>query len=64
MNLPIPIEAWPSWISREELAERLDMAVGGGSFGTHLSRLSGPGLIERDRERGVRLSGDVMRRVA
>ena len=58
------IEAWPKWISREELAARLDMSASGGSFGTYLSRLSGPGLIERDRERGVRLSSDVMRRVA
>ena len=54
------ITAWPNWISRDELAERLGMAAGGGSFGTYLSRLSGPGLIERD-GRGVRLSDEVMR---
>ena len=54
------IADWPNWLSRDELADRLGMAASGGSFGTYLSRLSGPGLIERDRERGVRLSVEVM----
>lgn len=54
------IEAYPEWLSKEELAARINMAVGGGSFGTYLSRLSGPGLIERDRDRGIRLDGAVM----
>ena len=55
------------WVERHAVmvdpkADRLGMAASGGSFGTYLSRLSGPGLIERDRERGVRLSMEVMGR--
>ena len=54
------IEVWPNWISRGELAARIGMSASGGSFGTYLSRLAGPGIIDRDRERGVRLSAEVM----
>lgn len=53
------IEAWPQTMSREGLADALGMAASGGSFGTYLSRLAGPGLIERGRD-GVRLSVEVM----
>lgn len=52
------IEAHPDGLTREELAYRLDMAATGGSFGTYLSRLAGPGLIERGAT--IRLSPDVM----
>lgn len=52
------IEAGREGLSREELAFRLDMSAAGGSFGTYLSRLAGPGLI--DRSGGiVRLTAEV-----
>lgn len=54
------IDAFPAWLSREELAERIGIAAAGGTFGTYLSRLAGPELIERDRERGVRLNPEMM----
>lgn len=53
------IEAWPNALSRDELALRLDMAPLGGSFGTYLSRLAGPGLITRDGGE-IRLTEEVM----
>lgn len=53
------IEAWPQALDRDDLAARLEMAAGGGSFGTYLSRLAGPGLIERS-GRTIRLSPDAM----
>ncbi len=53
------IGAWPQSLSRDDLALRLDMSPSGGSFGTYLSRLAGPGLITR--EGGlIALSADVM----
>jgi hypothetical protein len=53
------IEAHPHGLTRDELAERIEMSASGGSFGTYLSRLAGPGLI--DRSGGfVQLSADVM----
>jgi hypothetical protein len=55
------IEAWPADLDRDELAARIDMAAPGGSFGTYLSRLAGPGLIVRD-GRTVRLSEEAMGR--
>jgi uncharacterized protein len=39
---------YPSWITRDELAGEINMAAGGGSFGTYISRLRSPGLIETD----------------
>lgn len=53
------IEAGPNGLSREELAYRLDMAATGGSFGTYLSRLAGPGLIDRS-DGMVRLTPEVL----
>jgi hypothetical protein len=53
------IEAGPTGLDRETLAQRLHMSAAGGSFGTYLSRLASPGLIER-RGGVVRLSPDVM----
>jgi hypothetical protein len=55
------IESYPDPISKEDLADRLEMAVSGGSFGAYLTRLSGPGLITRDGGM-IRLSEDVMER--
>ncbi len=52
------IEAWPNGLSKDELALRVEMSAAGGSFGTYLSRLAGPGLITRDGE--IRLSSEVM----
>lgn len=53
------IEAGPDGLTRDALATRLDMAAGGGSFGTYISRLAGPGLIERSGGI-IRLSPDVL----
>lgn len=57
------IDSYPNALSRDDLAGRVEMSASGGSFGTYLSRLAGPGLITR--EGGVvRLSDDVMRAAA
>lgn len=53
------IEAGPQGLDRETLAQRLDMSAAGGSFGTYLSRLASPGLIERSGGI-IRLSPEVM----
>jgi hypothetical protein len=53
------IDAWPGWIDRHALASAIGMTASGGSFGTYLSRLAGPGLIDRSAG-GIRLSCDVM----
>lgn len=53
------IEAWPAALAKDELAERVNMSAAGGSFGTYLSRLASPGLIERDGG-VIRLSADAM----
>lgn len=55
------IAAWPDELDRDDLAARVDMSASGGSFGTYLSRLAGPGLIERT-GRTIRLSSDAMGR--
>lgn len=39
-------EQYPAWTTREALATELNLAEGGGTFGTYLSRLRSPGLIE------------------
>lgn len=54
------IQRWPNWTTRDDLAGYLGMAASGGTFGTYLSRLAGPELIERDRDRGVRLNPEMM----
>jgi hypothetical protein len=53
------IGAWPELLSKEELAARIEMSAAGGSFGTYVSRLASPGLIERG-PAGIRLSDAVM----
>ncbi len=53
------IAAWPRDLDRDELAAAVAMSPAGGSFGTYLSRLAGPGLIERS-GRTIRLSSDAM----
>jgi hypothetical protein len=53
------IAAYPDPIARDELAHRVDMSPSGGSFGTYLSRLAGPGLIDR-RDGNVVLTPEVM----
>lgn len=53
------IAAYPTPLSREELAQRVEMSATGGSFGTYLSRLAGPGLIDR-RDGTVALTPEVM----
>jgi uncharacterized protein len=39
-------EQYPNFITRDDLGAALDLATGGGTFGTYLSRLRKPGLIE------------------
>lgn len=53
------IAAYPTPLSRDELAQRVDMSSSGGTFGTYLSRLAGPGLIDR-RDGYVALTPEVM----
>lgn len=53
------IEAWPRDLGRDELALAVNMSAAGGSFGTYLSRLASPGLIERDGG-VIRLSTEAM----
>jgi hypothetical protein len=53
------IEAWPRDMDRDELALAVNMSAAGGSFGTYLSRLASPGLIERDGG-VIRLSAEAM----
>lgn len=57
------IAAYPTPLSRGELADRVDMVATGGSFGTYLGRLAGPGLIDRDAgddRRSIVLRSEVM----
>lgn len=51
---------YPNWLTREDLADQLNLAAGGGTFGTYLSRLRAPGLIEEDGEKRVRAHPDLM----
>ena len=53
------IEAWPGSLTKDELAFRVEMSASGGSFGTYLSRLAGPGLIIREGGM-IQLSPEVM----
>lgn len=53
------IDAYPAPIDSDELALRADLAVSGGTFGTYLRRLEGPGLITR-RDGTVALNPEVM----
>lgn len=53
------IEAWPHALSKDELAERIDMTASGGTFQAYISRLRSPGLIVQDGG-GIRLSDEVM----
>lgn len=54
------LERWPKWTARDDLASYLGMSPTSGTFSTYLGRLSTPGLIQRDRDRGIRLSAEVM----
>ncbi|MGH6792541.1 MAG: hypothetical protein ACRECF_07365 [Methyloceanibacter sp.] len=51
---------YPNWLSREDLADQLSLTADAGTFGTYLSRLRRPGLIEEDGERRVRASPHLM----
>lgn len=53
-------EAYPAFMTREDLAAELNLAAGGGTFGTYLSRLRSPGLIEEGPDRTVRASPMLM----
>lgn len=53
------IDAHPRALGKEDLAAAVKMSAVGGSFGTYLSRLAGPGVI--DRSGGlIRLSAEIM----
>lgn len=53
------IAAYPRAMDKHELAEAVGMSASGGSFGTYLTRLSGPGLIDRSGGM-IRLTDEVM----
>lgn len=53
------IELYPQPVHRDELAARVGLSPSGGTFGTYLSRLAGPGLIDR-RDGNVVLTPEVM----
>jgi hypothetical protein len=55
---------YPHWVSREELAEELNLAAGGGTFSAYLSRLRSPGLIEEGRDKNVRAAATLMEAAA
>lgn len=55
------IQAYPRTMGRDELADVVGMAVGGGSFSTYLSRLAGASLIDRS-SGSVRLLAEAMER--
>lgn len=59
MSLPIP-DTYPDWLSREDLAENLNLTASGGTFTAYLSRLRSTGLIEEDGEKRVRASSELM----
>lgn len=53
------LESWPHYLSREELAERMDMIASGGSFGEYVRRLK-RNNIAIENGAGVRLAVEVM----
>lgn len=54
------LNEWPNWCDRVRLAGIVGMSSTGGTFGTYLGRLAGANVIERDRERGIRLTDEIM----
>lgn len=44
--LEVLVAAYPEWLTRERLADALNMAASGGTFSTYLSRLRSNGLAE------------------
>lgn len=42
------IEAHPDWLTRQELADRAEIAMTGGTFSTYLGMLRTAGLIDED----------------
>lgn len=57
-------EIYPTWTTREQLAADLNLAVGGGTFSTYLSRLRSPGLIEEDRDGALRAAPQLIEQPA
>ncbi len=53
------IDAHPRALGKEDLAAAVKMSAVGGSFGTYLSRLAGPGVIDRS-DGLIRLSAEIM----
>ena len=52
-------ETYPAFVDRATLAADINLAAGGGTFGTYLSRLRTPGLIEEQGQE-LRLSPNLM----
>lgn len=57
--LRVLASVYPNRMSREQLAQELNMAASGGTFGTYISRLRSPGLIDVDRD-GISASSSLM----
>lgn len=53
-------DEYPNWMTRETLAEQLNLAASGGTFSTYLSRLRSPGLIEENGDKQVRAAPQLM----
>jgi uncharacterized protein DUF87 len=51
---------YPDWLTREQLAEDIDLTHSGGTFTAYLSRLRSPGLIEEDDDKRVRAATELM----
>lgn len=53
------VDRWPDWTIRANLADALNMAADGGTFGTYLSRLRSAGLVEVQGKK-IRLHPELM----
>lgn len=58
--LDVLFRCYPMELTREALASHLNMAAGGGTFGTYLSRLRSNGLIEEPERGCYRISPAIM----
>lgn len=58
--LRVLAKRFPHWMTRETLADALNLAVSGGTFSTYLSRLRSPGLIEERSGHQVRAAAALM----
>lgn len=54
--LNVLVASYPSWMTREELAEMVEMEVSGGTFADYLSSLRRAGLIDEEHHATMRAS--------